>query len=177
MLNAENLANSLKAAVSGSTEAADAHSKFTNALLNYIQANLIVKGTYNGLLPTTPPTPDPKNGNYEWQPTTVTINASSLQAAAAGSFNAWTDAMKAALNLTVVVGVDKVNMITTLAPSSLLVSNFTIDMSSKPDTMEKAYVKLGEGIVNSILSATMNPISVPAQSTGGTGTVVFTGVE
>jgi hypothetical protein len=105
------------------------------------------------------------------------IQPSSLSSGAQQGFNGWVNAITNIIKTFQVVGTSEDSVINTLSPS-LFLTNVTIDFSSKPDNMDTAFAKVGEGIVTSLLSTIMNPISVPAVSTnGGTGSVTFTGVE
>ena len=174
MLVISNLITALKTAVLDQNKATEAQTAFADALKTYILDNLEIAGVYVGVAPTPiPPHPDPLNGAYSWKPTSVTISGASLLSGAGIGLNGWISAMQTALQLTVIVGLDTKGKITLMAPTSPVIT-LLIDFSSKPDTMQKAYDLLGAGIVNSIQSGIMNPVTVPATSAdGGTGTVTL----
>jgi hypothetical protein len=173
-INGSQLGSALKGAMNQANNTQDAHSRFANKLAEYLNQNLKVNGTYQGLMPNG--SPDPSNGTYKWKPIMI-IQPSSLSSGAQQGFNGWVNAITNIIKTFQVVGTSEDSVINTLSPS-LFLTNVTIDFSSKPDNMDTAFAKVGEGIVTSLLSTIMNPISVPAVSTnGGTGSVTFTGVE
>ncbi len=178
MLAVGDLANTIIGNMKQADNPFDAHANFGAALKNYLMQNLRLKGVYNGVLTGAPPPPDPNNGEYKWKIAEFNFVADNLRVAAQNGLSGWEEGMVTEFNKILFVGGAEGGIITTTAPANLLVGSVNIDMSSKPDNMNDAIIKVAEGIINALLSASASPTTVAATSTaGGQGTVAWTGVE
>lgn len=148
-----------------------AHSRFCIALESYLTNNFEVQGVYVGVVGQSP---DPSNGTYSWKVQTLELNPEIIRTGAQSGFNGWNNAMKTALLGTIVLGADQSGAINTTSPCSLMITDISIDFSSKPTEMQIAFELFAQGLVNSIKSGSMLPTTSPATSiTNGIGTVTF----
>ncbi|OGU56947.1 MAG: hypothetical protein A2V66_10765 [Ignavibacteria bacterium RBG_13_36_8] len=175
MITAEQLANML---VNGMGEAGVqtiAHTNFTNVLKDYLVPNIEVKGTYQGNIPGSPPTPDPLNGEYIWKVNSWDVSVSALiDGATFEGLVGWKMQLKDEMSKITILGKDIEEKITTTSPMVLSINSLYINFASKPNKMEDAMLKVAEGIVAAIKGALKQPAQVPATSiNNGMGTVTW----
>jgi len=169
-INGSDLGSQIAGAMNQADNPTEAHNNFSAKLQSYINENCEILGTYVGVLPTVPPSPDPLSGPYQWKAQAV-ISGSALKSGATGGFSSWTISLAVQLSNTTFQGSDKTNTVTA-APTKLTIATVSIDMSGKPNNMNDAMAQVGAGIVNALKSGIPTPpVSAATSTAGGTGTV------
>ena len=156
------LKSALLDAVNGETDSLQAFNALAQALNDYIQTNLIVKGTFAGVNTVPPFNPDPTT-SVQYEVLSVGILGPALMSGAAGGLSGFQSILSTQLLTVMVNPITDTNVppVVLPAPVPILALPVTIDMSGKPDNISAAYDQLASAIDASIVHMGSTPTPIP----------------
>ena len=175
-LNADALKSEIISAMAETSDQQTAHQALADAVMQHILNNAELSGTYVGVIPGTPPVPDPNSGSHTWTPVSVTLIGAGLASAAAGGIGAWQAILGLQL-LTITFAGGSVAGTVMIPPTlpgsfSMPLSIETDLQSSRPTEQDGAIQITADCIVQTLQSAVFPPAS-GVSAAGGAGPVTF----
>lgn len=175
-LDADALKSEIITAMAETSNQQTAHQAVANTVMQHILNNAELSGTYVGIIPGTPPVPDPNSGSHTWRPVSVTLVGAGLVAAAAGGVGAWQTALELQLLTITFTGGSIVGTVTIpptlpIAFSMPLIIETNLQ-SSRPAEQDGAIQITADCIVQTLQSAVFPPAS-GVSAAGGAGPVTF----
>ena len=175
-LDADLLKSEIIAEMAETADQQTAHQAVADAVMQHILDNVELAGTYVGVVPGTPPTPDPNSGNHTWAPASVTLVGAGLAVAAAGGVGAWQSAFELQLLTVTFAGSSAVGTVTippTVPVSFAMPLNMETNLQSNQPTDQDAAIQIvADCIVETLQSAVFLPASGVSVA-GGAGPVTF----
>ena len=175
-LDADSLKSEIITAMAETADQQTAHQALADVVMQHILDNAELEGTYVGIIPGTPPAPDPNNGSHTWAPASVTLIGAGLATAAVGGVGVWQSAFELQL-LTITFAGSCVIATITIPP--VMPVSFAMPLSvetnlqnSRPDNQDAAIQIAADCIVETLQSATFPPASGTSVA-GGAGPVTF----
>ena len=175
-LDANLLKNEIITAMAETADQQTAHQALADTVMQYILDNAELAGTYVGIIPGTPPVPDPNSGSHTWAPVSVTLVGAGLATAAAGGVSTWQLAFELQL-LTVTFAGSCVIATVTIPPAMPVSFAMPLNMetnlqNSQPTDQDAAIQIVADCIVETLQSAIFLPASGVSVA-GGSGPVTF----
>ena len=175
-LNADALKSEIISAMAKTSDPLTAHQAVADTVMQHILNNAELAGTYVGIIPGTPPVPDPNSGSHTWRPVSVMLVGAGLAAAAMGGIGAWQAILGLQLLTITFVGgsvVGTVMILPTLPIAFSMPLNIETNLqSSRPAEQDGAIQITADCIVQTLQSAVFPPAS-GVSAAGGAGPVTF----
>lgn len=174
MLDYNKLSTQIINAIENKTDTKQIHDLLGIIISKHLMENLEIQGSYTGMIPGTPPVPDPLNGIVNFNLLISAIKGSQLLKGAKVNLDTWYNFLCFQINLTSII--NQTNGSVALTSPNIIFTKIRNSNLNLKDIKQfkQIWKEFSKVLINDIKNT--KPVSVPfpaISSTGGIGTIIF----